>query len=193
MTKKERRIAVAKDVIKHLNLGHIDSGSYLESVEVSEKADIDKVNNIVDSKTLQANIDSLARTCKVCALGACFISYIRLYDSVDPSSCVKNFYNGERKYAYADYEDIIDDLKTIFNDKDLIYIESAFERSDMGDCLSCEYSLVAVQDAIDFGRKYSDPKKRLRAIMKNIIDNDGTFTPKAKNDKKAKVVSKGAK
>lgn len=97
--------------------------------------------------------------CKACALGSMFVGLTtRVKDlSVKGHQCRSH---------------ITEDLSKYFSDIQLDMVESAFEQREMGWAHSYK-----TRPAKEFGNKYSDSDDRLRAIMQNIIDNNGTFKP----------------
>lgn len=68
----------------------------------------------------------------------------------------------------------IDQLKDFFNKDQLAAIEAAFEINRP----LAHYSKIGYE-ALAFGIRYPDDDKRLAAIFRNIVRNDGTFKPLA--------------
>ena len=68
-------------------------------------------------------------------------------------------------------------LNSLFSYSQLRLIEIAFERG-LGAFKDYDYNLEpSTKRAAQFGRKFKTEKSRLRAIMKNIVENKGTFIP----------------
>ena len=166
MTKRERVLAIAKDVLAHLRLLSCEEGSYI-GVRSTEKAS-DAMDKLIEKGgDAQPHIDKIARNCDVCALGAAFLSYVRLYDGVSVEDVVPDA--------------LIEKMKTVFSAEQLMLIEAAFEldaRPPIVGRLGGEHLPAGSRDAVCFGERFDDPKKRLKAIMENIVANDGVFKPK---------------
>ncbi|RJQ24579.1 hypothetical protein C4577_07355 [Candidatus Parcubacteria bacterium] len=147
MTKKEKAVAVAKDVLKHLrSLKFTGCASYCEGDGL----------NISKDENVQPHISKLVKNCEVCALGGMFLSYIRLFDNVKYEKIIEPKYYEENEYQiHVDRDYIIDKFKGIF-DRDVL------------DC---------IEDAYEGGwdEFYPDPRDRIKAIMKNIVKNNGRF------------------
>lgn len=166
MTKREMAVAVANDVLAQLRKrtkGYVVTTGYY----------IRTGSPLPSTGDLRDHLDTIQKGgCQVCALGAALLSKARLYDKVP-----MNFTNG----GYASYcsgDACYRSLSDVFSRKQMVLIESAFERMNMDpDSRRDDYTPVAIQNAIDFGTQYSDDKVRLRAIMKNIVENDGVFKP----------------
>jgi hypothetical protein len=148
MTKSEKAIAIAKDVLKQLNARKYTAtpGTYVYA-KTSRKPP--PAIGIADMKT-----------CKVCALGACVVSAARLGGTrvfnevirVDPTST---------GYEFASNDTFIS-LRKYFTEFEAEAMESAFER----------YKWNTGGTMFRFG---TSAKDRLRRIMQNVIDNKGHF------------------
>lgn len=165
MTKPEKAIAVAKDVLKRLGKLTVKTGDYLSF----ENTNIPKEGNA------QNYINEIESNCRVCALGACLLSQIRLYDKINldlfESEC------NDRYIPLEDIRKIFNHLSKIFSKKTICLIEQAFE--SIGDvCLtdSLSTSDKDIKMAQKY-KKYKNDKNRLKAIMKNVIKNKGQFIP----------------
>lgn len=147
LSKAQKRVTVAKDVLKWLASGKITAtpGWYL-SVDVKGKT----VNG---------------HTCEGCALGAVFAC------AVERNPRLNELDNIELNSR----SDMHRHLAGIFSKEQLDAIEDAFEQTQM---YKGEGS-----GAGGFSRS-SVAKTRMRQIMENIVDNDGTFvfTPKFINE-----------
>ena len=101
--------------------------------------------------------------CEACALGNMMLSHVRVFDKISLEEI-----DGER-------DSITDTLGNYFEKNQLDLIEVAFEGEMCGWYI---YPTEEFDKAVEnFTQKYSDVKKRLRAIMINIVRNDGTFKP----------------
>jgi len=160
MTKTQRKKAVqiAEDVLAQLRARKYvaTAGTYVDLND----AFIEGKNYWEDVpvvKSLQTFLKKHAKkkSCHVCALGACFLANVERRNKVD----LEDFY-GRR--------DIEVNLAGIFSAEQMDEIETAFEGNT---------SHGGSWDAVAFGNRYHDDTARLRAIMRNIIKNDGEFIP----------------
>ena len=108
------------------------------------------------------------RRCRVCQLGALMVSSIRLKNSL-----VYDMYGIDDVSPDGNYWAI--HIKNLFKKKQIVLIESAFERGEgfYEDCLDVE----GVTEAVSFGKKYLDDTERMLAIFENMLQNDGIFKP----------------
>lgn len=162
--KRQKAIAIAKDVLKRLKLDKIRlfSGSY-----------ITPFYKFPSFGSLQQQIDKAETNCEVCALGGLFLSSVRLY----------NEENCEDWKHGTDFDDLKDSLKKYFSISDLILIEGMFE----GITFNYEsLSRSRIEDDVNKyreetlkGHKKKSTKTQLEIILKeiceNIIRNDGSF------------------
>lgn len=171
--KRLLRVAVAKDVIKSLKLVTVSRGTWVDyGGKIPELA-----------LQLQGNSKKIAhaikQNCKVCGIGACFLSLVELDNKFD----FNNFYIPQEKMFTR--------LKQVFSKEQIVLIENAFEMGRGGlhsyysatDELGIsETSFARLENkrlrAVAFGKeRKSSSTERLRVIMKNIITNEGTFKP----------------
>jgi len=174
----EKAIAIAKDVLAHLGMLKPQQGTFLSGTVTQRPG-------LTGDTQLQELLDEVQEGCRVCALGACLLSYVRLHDHVTLGETASNW--GPHFWAFgAGRRVVFSHLTNIFDRLQLQLIESAFEEVPM--CDSTEKS-QAHYDAAHFGAVLSqttDPglsleerrAKVLAAIMNNIIANDGHFVPK---------------
>jgi activator of 2-hydroxyglutaryl-CoA dehydratase len=152
MTRKERRAAIAKDVINTINakkFREIRPGNYVYFRGLA--------NAFGQAEFDQDNAPEMMPKCTVCARGAMML-------------CKIEKYNGDTvNLFYASSETTREVLKDAFSERELYAIETAFERFNNGPVRARE-----------FGEDFSDPEDRLIATMQNIIDHDGTFTPRCR-------------
>lgn len=154
-TKKQKRIECVKDVLARLRYRNVEEGYYLNTF----------LQNLPDSveKPTAKELRQFEK-CEACAKGNLFLSHLRLYDGF---TCNQIRYEGN-------LEDIQSDALTEYFDQDqLNLIENAFE----GCTIKRVNNSYENEKAKEFGKKFSKPKARLRAICKNILENDGTFIP----------------
>lgn len=185
MTDTQKRVAIAKDIIKQVEANKIKatSGTYIHLINLKSKV----------SKEDQA-LDKLFKEkgCKACALGSCFIALVDMGDKLKLSDITKvgegaRYDEDQSSYYYSELND--DDnwrpeLRKIFSPKQLTLIESAFEDYKFIDdedkalySYESEHYPPDLKAAITFGKKYRSAKRRLIAICENTIKNKGVFKP----------------
>ena len=170
MTKTQRKKAVqiAEDVLAQLKSRKYvaETGVYAAINGAVEEVPSDNwsgYETVPVVKSLRTFLKKHAKkqSCHVCALGACFLANVERRNKVETSD------------EYVRYE-IAENLSSIFSPDQMDEIESAFEVSaHHGGSLA----------AVVFGRRYDTDDKRLRAIMRNIIKNNGEFIPTAVKEK----------
>lgn len=176
---RKKAVALAQDVLKNLHLIKVINKNYC-----LRKTDPE---GIKENDSIRPKIDKLANGCCVCALGSLFLSYARLYNQVKLSNLRENpksnwrlknyFLTGNKDCTIdLDYDFLNSKLSNIFTQKQIDLIEQAFE---IGEVFSGSGNTHGDQEktAVEFGKRYKNPRDRLIAIMKNIIKNDGVFTP----------------
>lgn len=173
MTTKQRklRLAVAADVIASLKYLEVYAGNgYILDIDPS------KLHFTKGSKVVAREIQK--QGCEVCALGACVLSLVALDNDFD---FLKASGESAENFNSLDLDHFRDRLLEVFSPVQLCLIETAFERDEMGardvDNLDSDDLQPWLEAAIKFGNKFGYSSKRLRAIMKNILDNNGVFTP----------------
>jgi hypothetical protein len=174
LPRNERRVFVAKDVLKQLNKLSIKQGQYVVfDAEISGSVwglPTDGITDKFKNQELKDILHKVRKDCEVCALGACFLSIVGITDKFEINR------NNVNSYNEIEFERIEKHLKKVFTSREMALIETAFE----GVVIRDEYILEndqAVRRAKDFACQYADNKDRLRAIMKNIIKNNGKFCP----------------
>lgn len=162
-TKEQRKMArlIAADVLKTMRYLKVATDAYIIAPDALVACDIQS-----------APLKDL-RSCTVCALGAMYVSRARLFnDFVFP---------GEFQQISSVPTSVYPEIGR--NNAGLI--ESAFEGLDR---TTTDMPIEALRASIAFGKRYSDHRKRLRAIMRNVIENKGVFRPPVPKAKK--VVAK---
>lgn len=169
MSKKAARIAIAKDVLARLRYRNIETRTYMNGLE-----NISSWNSLNDDVNAQNHIKELEKNCQVCALGSMFLSHIRVFDKIMMSELTD------------DRDNLTSVLSDYFDQKQLDLIECAFEGELVVDENYYEETdsdvwppiyPTEVEEAKKYIIKYRDDKKRLRAIMINVIRNNGVFKP----------------
>lgn len=173
MEKAELRVAVAKDVLASMRKYCAAPGTYIDPTHDALIA-ASKVADKGGKEVAQL----LKKKCDVCAIGATFLSLVAI-DNKYKFQVGNNLVGESFVYTPLGYQ-AKDRLRKVFSEEQLCLIESAFETVHFNDF----YNLVQDKDlddkvdrAVAFGEKYDDPDKRLRAIMRNIVKNEGTFIP----------------
>lgn len=182
MTRQEKAVAIARDVLKLIrtrNIRVLDSNTYINTGFIG-KIEMDK--------QLQKSLKKL-KNCEVCALGACMLAKVDLFNKCKINEVLTQVQNWDstpsNRFLVHSRSDVADQLSSMFSEEQLDLIEAAFECNDSNARSSNkksyipDYQLtdfgVKCQQAVKFGEQYPEPKERLRAIMKNIIKNDGVF------------------
>lgn len=163
MSKREKVVAVAKDVLKHVQTYHWCRGVYLSG---SWRG----VGPLTGD--LQDNVSTVERLCSMCLLGACLVSKARLFNAVP----MFNLCGGSSYSISVNRDDIDPLLQDVFSPLELSTIESAFERHPMGMWRAQTPSdRDLLRSAAIFGMRYVNDDDRVVAVMENIIANDGVF------------------
>jgi hypothetical protein len=172
MAKAEMAVAVAKDVLKSLR--YIKAKQGYRYVRGSRSA-VKLAQNGADSKK---TAQELKKTCNVCALGACLLSTVTLYNKFDFNESLRVDRTG-KTILDTDSDRVVKRLSSVFSREQMALIEMAFERNNHSGAIWDHRvnDTVVGQRAEAFGRQHRSPRERLRAIMKNIVKNGGKFVP----------------
>lgn len=165
MTEKERstrRIEVIKDALKRLRYLNLSTNEYLR-IRYQEF-----IGNECNTEQANKYISKIEKNCEVCAKGALFLSHIRKYNEVSVSDVLNS--NAD---SY-----ICSNLKE-FDIENLDLVEAAYQC-----CPNCRWddnqeTKELDKKAVIFGQgfDYRNKKSRLKAILKNMLDNNGVFVP----------------
>lgn len=171
-----KRVLIAEDVLEQLKNNRIKatSGEFV-SFDHREGYQLPFDNeDSVQEKIFSREIE----TCQCCALGSLAVSCVLFNNNVTIENAQDQLCNlgdgifEERKFTHG--------LTKYFSRKQLELIENAFEQGE-GYFNECDIELVNssenIEKAIKFGENYENVNNRLKAIMKNIIENKGTFIP----------------
>lgn len=157
LSKRKQRLAIAADVLSQLKAKKYKAkrGTYHHSDDLD--FELFRMMTSESAHLLQSTLLSKEVSCTVCGLGAAFCSLSRLGNNIH----------------WQDREH--DVLLPLFGREQLELIEHAFEGMDINE----DEHLTGKQArrAEKFYNKHSNKNKRLAAIFKNIIKNDGTFEP----------------
>lgn len=160
---EEKRVIIARDVLSQIKINTIRprTGLYLHFTDYIE--DDLKVKFPLPAHKVFSESD-----CYACAIGACFYSLIVVGDQLLTRDVVS-------RDGMIHPSDIRPHLYFLFTREQLALIESAFERRAQDHANWCNRKEVG--KAVQFGEAYRNAPTRMRAIMKNIIQNNGTFVP----------------
>lgn len=152
MTPAQKRVAIARDVIKHLQAKRFVTVTNIlwrfKGLSIAEKVNQKRIKTLLKIKP-----------CEVCAIGACVIAGLNRFNQVEFKGV-----NG------AEYEEL--SLQQWFSINQLALIEIGYEGKNYNFSNS-----VRSDAAVSFFYKHCDNDTRLIAIMQNIIKNKGEFVP----------------
>lgn len=181
LSKAEQRVAIAKDVLAALKAQRLYActGTWAK-IGGESPVDLEKlqVGTELQGVFNQANV-----SCDACALGACFVSAVKLGNDCKLTEDAKD--NGEFHFYLpsdggGDRTGMSTTLSRYFDEKQLALIECAFE-SGTG-ALGLPYLMFPddndiVDRAMEFGYSFDNDRERMEAIMQNIVSNNGEFKP----------------
>ena len=165
--KKDLRVLVAKDVLKRLHRLRLTMRSYIDGID-------EKLLNKNKDKDLSDLIPKIQGNCEVCLLGACFLSTVRLIDNMPTSKFIK-FTDDPNEHFIEHY------LEKVFSLEQQKLMEAAFELTSRlyYHSITVQVGPCHVNDAVTFGGNFAGNKyDRVRAVMQNVISNNGEFNPK---------------
>lgn len=173
LPKEKQIVMMAKDVIKNIRAG-LFTFAYGEFVMIQDSLTRDESLRKIMPRLLKN------RSCGVCALGACFLSYVGYANKYNVSE-------GLLIESRVPPSELFSLLGKILSPKMLQSIEIAYECGDgffkrndkRADYLGSEHLLSDADfyAAANFGGKYRSQSNRMIAIMQNIIKNKGDFKP----------------
>lgn len=171
MSRKQRRIAVAEDVIANIYAKRlrVRTGSY---VNPDSSYNLDALLEF--GFTNEQIMEKLKEKCTVCAKGALMICKVAKFNNFDLMGEDINNWDGNKTI------EVLDDA---FDKEELDQIEAAFEGNpeyldECDDYLDDDDEDRFDKDYGHWRRNFPDAEDRLLAIAQNIVDNDGTFKPK---------------
>lgn len=169
---RQARVAIARDVIKRIQAEklRVRQGAYVSEAIKTE---------------LEPTLASLEQNCEVCGLGACLLSYARLYNKFPLEEVVNvlKYDGGLDRSIWVEPR-----LRVVFGRKQMDLIESAFEQmmitrfeewEDIGLDTDFYYeeAYALCRTAVQFGKRFRANADRLLAIMQNVVDHKGEFRP----------------
>lgn len=169
---RARSVSIAEDVLKQLNVLRITTGSF-----INPRNDPSFVAALTIDDDLGQHTGQARKMCDVCALGACFLSYL----DVTKASYTMNDEESRWGVEFHFMEPI---MINALGKRNMALIEAAFEQG-CGWYDNFEFTqdddlidyIDDYKDAVAFGKRYPQDTDRLKAIMENIIFNRGEFTP----------------
>jgi hypothetical protein len=170
MSKLEKRTEIAKDVIASLNSKKYkaERGTYLELFNKNKRSknEYGHLTNGYDEnlKLTSTNLKEESTVCHVCAIGSVFTSFAQKTKSS----------------LSADANSMLRSMNSIFSKTEMRILEMLFEGSFIHDeqfkKLDVEKQKIIKKYGSEFKKNSKgSADKRLRAIMDNIIDNNGKF------------------
>jgi hypothetical protein len=171
-TKAEKRVMIAKDVLAQLKSGRInpESGVFVE-LGHAIAAKLNQIDEDTrDGIQLQDFLLSVP-VCNTCALGAMFVCTVERANKISLSE------SGFTDFGGAEPEELLEYMGRYFSASQLKLIEVAFEHGT-------GYFGHGPQEAREWSSEYTTDTDAMRAIMQNIVDNDGTFKPVVKGAKR---------
>lgn len=156
LTPAGKRVAIAKDVLATLALPaakryKLERGTYCDGTPSTKAA-----QTAVDTATEFSQIlPKIERDCRVCAIGAMFISHVRINNAVRMDSVTWRVCDTSRASISASDGFMIETMQHYFPVLQLRLIEQAFEGG--------------------WQEQYPRPKALLVAVCNNIIRNKGDF------------------
>lgn len=156
------------------------TGMFVEQTQLTSK----QMKKIFDLDDVKLIADKLKTNCRVCALGACLLSVVSLQNDFV-------FELQQGNVVGVESYDLADRLLKVFTAEQLLLIETAFECENFTGYFTGNYDELhmgsmtrysrrlthQLEIAKALGERFNDSKKRLRAIMRNMIANNGKFIP----------------
>lgn len=173
-TKAQKRVMIAQDVLDQIRVKRYvaTSGTWISPTWQKSAAEKlshdDSVQKLFENKTL--------KKCNVCALGGLFMSCTVLNNKTKVEDLDDAADNLGDCISDDDYK-MSNGLKSFFSYNQLTLIETYFEGNN-GWFLNCDNDEKRVDHIDKFNEKYPKDMDRLKNIMKNIVENNGTFVPK---------------
>lgn len=159
MTPAQKRMAIARDAMKQIEAKKyvIKRNRYLDLPQVGGYAGLaDALFNQETLKTVQ---------CRVCQVGACLASAIRLFNKI------------QTKCIGSESREITRLLSEWFEQDQLALMEVAFEGYGANLIRFENTTEEEKERAVKYNENYADEEKRSLAIFRNIIKNRGAFKP----------------
>lgn len=163
MTKRERAVAVARDVLALIDLRKLTASHHYLRLKKNAGA-------IPDESDMRS-LCLKTRKCSVCAKGALFVARTLGRNDVsaeDVGGMRTNVYDEtDRDFYLSDPEAMCGTLSDAFTTSQLSQLEDAYE--------GCDWDQ-------SWKQSYPNDEVRLKKLMQRIIDNKGTFTSRDMNN-----------
>lgn len=158
MTRLEKRIEIAKDVIAsvHSKKYVAEQNTYLSLSSRTESCIDYTLDNIKQPHVI----------CNVCAIGSMFVSDVLKTDKL------------KKSFGFH-HSSMVKTLSNIYSERELRILEMCFEGNDVHDMFVEENETQLRKDARNFRGQFNTPRKRLLGIMENIVKNNGHFIYKS--------------
>jgi len=174
LSKTEKRVAIAKDVLQQLDEKSFKAEScYLD---VARGDDEKRIRCLIQNSPEEKASYALASAkCEVCGIGSLFVSTIELENKATVSDLFDNTENYEAmSIPFVGKKKMADTLSKYFDEDQLDLIEAYFERTVVHANGNLRITDINENSPIwETNRK----SERLRMIMNNIIENKGKFKP----------------
>lgn len=168
-----KRVWLARDVLAQLAAKKYDA---CRRVYVDVQFTHEHAWNHVRDEQLHETLERDGVRCLVCALGGLLCSLARVEDRLSTRQVCEA--------RGRDLREILERLEGLFEPKQLTLMEAFFEGADegyYGDRILEENLDSDDSDDVrphkDFAGRYKSSEDRLRAIMENVIANNGEFVP----------------
>lgn len=170
MTRKQKAVAIAQDVLKRLKWLNVAEGYYI--YDGGHTNDLGDPISIVPAGDAQTHVRKIEQSCQVCLLGACLLSKVRLFDKI--STEMLDLSKGTPP------DTIEENLRDVFDVASLALMELVFEGNIIAADKSPTHPVITFDEREAAERLHceiTEPKERVRIVMKNVIKNNGVFKP----------------
>lgn len=184
MLSRKKIVLVAKDVIKQVKRAKlvVKPGTYAQAIVDDVRGyswqDVVEADGLLKARDLQDIMKAENATCHVCARGALVMAKANLFNSCPIPSLAGTHYSAEKFSRLEFPKDIWARAEAAFEgfDEGINLNDAEEAESNDYDCLEI-LSIKERKACLKFYYKYQDETKRLLAIMRNIIRNEGRFVP----------------
>jgi hypothetical protein len=181
-TKAQKRVMIAQDVLAQIKAKRYvaEQGTWAlpkfsDNFCNTDPTGKESVQQLFASKEIES--------CNVCALGGLFMSCTNLNNHTTYDQF--NSENDDIGSLISYEEGLSNELDVFFSKNQLTLIEIYFENgegyfsidNETVDTGSRFYKSIDFDHVNSFNDKYQNDDDRLKAIMKNIVENNGTFVP----------------
>lgn len=194
LTRNQRKVLIATDA---LALIATEKFTPMPGTYWSPNWNSDQVTTARDHVGPLDPLAASSEGCEVCALGACFVaSFLRdgVCETEEPLAMSTSLVGVKLRATLSSCKQVSNRLARYFDPIEIGLMETAFEISPDYAYRASPIEVISeadpdgykrarlerqgiIQPALEFGRRYANPKDRLEAILKNVIDNCGEFKP----------------